>query len=582
MLDHLPLLKTLKHDQWVKPFLKHYKRTLVLAISLGILTFVCAGGLMFTSGFLISKSATRPDNILLVYVPIVLTRGFGIFRPAFRYAERLTSHNWVFKMTSEFRKKMYDSLEQDAVFFNSKYRLGDLLGLLSEDVAHIQNLYLRTIFPNFVAWGVYTIIIVGLGCISPLMGLTTLILFGLMIFAIPAWSVVINGARQEYEKQVKNDLYADLTDNVMGIVDWVFAQRNQEYVDEHLTSENKLFATQEALHRFERFRDFLMQVVILAIVLSLMIWGAAKLGGQYGGPANWIAAFVLAVFPLEDALASLPAAAQETNVYVDSLKRLNQLPPVSEGKAEQLSVQKPLDLKIQNLHYTYPGTDKEVLRGLNLSIPTGQKVAILGKSGSGKSTLASLIRGDRQPSLGDITLARIPTHDYGDQIAKYIGVINQSPYLFNTTILNNLRIGNENATIDDVWQILDQVGLRQMIESLPQGLETMVDSAGLRFSGGERHRLALARILLANTPIVLLDEPTVGLDPVTEREVMDTFFSNLQGKTLIWITHHLQGIDAMDRVLFIEDGELAMDGHPAELAKTNERYQRLKAVDEGR
>lgn len=582
MLDHLPLLKTLKHDQWVKPFLKHYKRTLVLAISLGILTFVCAGGLMFTSGFLISKSATRPDNILLVYVPIVLTRGFGIFRPVFRYAERLTSHNWVFKMTSEFRKKMYDSLEQDAVFFNSKYRLGDLLGLLSEDVAHIQNLYLRTIFPNFVAWGVYTIIIVGLGCISPLMGLTTLILFGLMIFAIPAWSVVINGARQEYEKQVKNDLYADLTDNVMGIVDWVFAQRNQEYVDEHLTSENKLFATQEALHRFERFRDFLMQVVILAIVLSLMIWGAAKLGGQYGGPANWIAAFVLAVFPLEDALASLPAAAQETNVYVDSLKRLNQLPPVSEGKAEQLSVQKPLDLKIQNLHYTYPGTDKEVLRGLNLSIPTGQKVAILGKSGSGKSTLASLIRGDRQPSLGDITLARIPTHDYGDQIAKYIGVINQSPYLFNTTILNNLRIGNENATIDDVWQILDQVGLRQMIESLPQGLETMVDSAGVRFSGGERHRLALARILLANTPIVLLDEPTVGLDPVTEREVMDTFFSNLQGKTLIWITHHLQGIDAMDRVLFIEDGELAMDGHPAELAKTNERYQRLKAVDEGR
>lgn len=582
MLDHLPLLKTLKHDQWVKPFLKHYKRTLVLAISLGILTFVCAGGLMFTSGFLISKSATRPDNILLVYVPIVLTRGFGIFRPVFRYAERLTSHNWVFKMTSEFRKKMYDSLEQDAVFFNSKYRLGDLLGLLSEDVAHIQNLYLRTIFPNFVAWGVYTIIIVGLGCISPLMGLTMLILFGLMIFAIPAWSVVINGARQEYEKQVKNDLYADLTDNVMGIVDWVFAQRNQEYVDEHLTSENKLFATQEALHRFERFRDFLIQVVILAIVLSLMIWGAAKLGGQYGGPANWIAAFVLAVFPLEDALASLPAAAQETNVYVDSLKRLNQLPPVSEDKAEQLSVQKPLDLKIQNLHYTYPGTDKEVLRGLNLSIPTGQKVAILGKSGSGKSTLASLIRGDRQPSLGDITLARIPTHDYGDQIAKYIGVINQSPYLFNTTILNNLRIGNENATIDDVWQILDQVGLRQMIESLPQGLETMVDSAGLRFSGGERHRLALARILLANTPIVLLDEPTVGLDPVTEREVMDTFFSNLQGKTLIWITHHLQGIDAMDRVLFIEDGELAMDGHPAELAKTNERYQRLKAVDEGR
>ena len=202
MRNKFPLLKMLKTDHWVKPFLRHYKRTLVLAITLGILTFVCAGGLMFTSGFLISKSATRPENILLVYVPIVLTRGFGIFRPVMRYAERLTSHNWVFKMTSEFRKKMYDSLEQDAVFFNSKYRLGDILGLLSEDVAHIQNLYLRTIFPNFVAWGLYAIIVVSLGILSPAMGLVMLVLFGLIIFALPLWSVVVNGARQEYEKRV--------------------------------------------------------------------------------------------------------------------------------------------------------------------------------------------------------------------------------------------------------------------------------------------------------------------------------------------------------------------------------------------
>ena len=119
-MHKIPLLRALKNDRWVKPFLTHYKRTLYLAIGLGILTFICAGGLMFVSGYLISKSATHPFNILAVYVPIVITRGFGIFRPVFRYAERLTSHNWVFKMTSEFREKMYDSLEQDAVFFNSK------------------------------------------------------------------------------------------------------------------------------------------------------------------------------------------------------------------------------------------------------------------------------------------------------------------------------------------------------------------------------------------------------------------------------------------------------------------------------
>ena len=181
MLNKIPILRSLKNDHWVKPFLKRYKKTLILAIFLGILTFVCGAGLMFCAGYLISKAATMPENILLIYVPIVLTRAFGIARPAVRYVERLVSHNWVLKMTSSFRKKLYDSLEVDAVFFNSKYQLGDILGLLADDVSHIQNLYLRSIFPMFVAWGLYALIVVGLGILSPLMGLWMLILFGLMI-----------------------------------------------------------------------------------------------------------------------------------------------------------------------------------------------------------------------------------------------------------------------------------------------------------------------------------------------------------------------------------------------------------------
>ena len=193
MFNKIPLIKALKHDQWVKPFLKRYRWTLVIAISLGIITFICGAGLMFSAGFLISKSATRPENILLVYVPIVLTRAFGIARPAFRYVERLVSHNWVLKMTSQLRQKLYNVLEHDAVFFNSKYQLGDILGLLSDDVHHIQNLYLRTLFPMFVAWGLYAMIVIAFGVLSPLMGLWMLLVFGLIILGIPFWSIVING-----------------------------------------------------------------------------------------------------------------------------------------------------------------------------------------------------------------------------------------------------------------------------------------------------------------------------------------------------------------------------------------------------
>lgn len=313
-MNKIPLLKAMKHDRWVKPFLKRYKWTLVLAITLGIVTFICASGLMFTAGYLISKSATMPFNILLVYVPIVLTRAFGIFRPVTNYFERLVSHNWVLKMTSAFRKKLYDSLEQDAVFFNSKYRIGDILGLLSEDVAHIQNLYLRTIFPMLVAFGLYAIIVIGMGIISPLMGLLMLVLFGLIIIAVPVWSVLVNGARQQLEKQYTNTLYADLTDNIMGITDWVFAGRSADYLQHYDQSEKNVLASQKAMKRFEHWRDFILQVMILLVVVSLIIWGAARFGGHWGGSANWIAAFVLCVFPLDEVLSSLPAAAQELSL----------------------------------------------------------------------------------------------------------------------------------------------------------------------------------------------------------------------------------------------------------------------------
>ena len=211
----------------------------------------------------------------------------------------------------------------------------------------------------------------------------------------------------------------------------------------------------------------------------------------------------------------------------------------------------------------------------------GQTLGLVGRSGAGKSTLAALLRGDRVPAKGHVTLNGIDTSKFGDQMSNYFSIINQTPYLFNTSIANNLRLGNEDATDEQLWDVLERVGLANMVKKLPNQLETMVQEAGLRFSGGERHRLALARILLKDAPIILLDEPTVGLDPITEQAVINTIMTQLKDKTLIWITHHLQGIDLMDQVIFIEDGELNMQGSPAELWKNEERYRQLKKADQG-
>ncbi|WP_288745019.1 thiol reductant ABC exporter subunit CydC [uncultured Enterococcus sp.] len=577
----IPLFQSLKHDQWVKPFLHHYKRVLYLALFLGFMTFFCAGALMFTSGYLISRSASLPENILMIYIPIVLTRAFGIGRPVFRYVERLTSHNWVLKMTSKLRLQLYNTLEKDAIFFKRTYRMGDILGLLAEDINHIQNLYLRTIFPTIIAWVLYCFVVIGLGFVSLWFALMMLVLFLGLVVVFPLVSVLRNGARQEREKQVKNALYVDLTDNVMGVSDWIFSQRSQEYVDTYLANEQELYDVQNELRQFNRRRNFLFQLYIGLMAVSLILWTSQRFVGNHGGAANWIAAFVLSLFPLIDAFAVLPDAAQETNVYKDSLDRLNALNGKDQPEPKKVMVDST-DIHLSDVSFHYENDTKVVLNQLNLTIPQGQHVAILGRSGSGKSTLATLIRGDLTPTAGSLTLGGVLTSSFGDQMAQYIGVIQQTPYLFHTTILNNLRIGNEDASVEEVWHVLERVGLKELVQRLPDGLQTMVDEAGLRFSGGERHRMALARILLQDTPIVLLDEPTVGLDPITEQALIETFFDELAEKTVIWVTHHLQGIDQMERVIFIEDGQIELSGSPAELAATNARYQRLKAIDEGR
>lgn len=166
-------------------------------------------------------------------------------------------------------------------------------------------------------------------------------------------------------------------------------------------------------------------------------------------------------------------------------------------------------------------------------------------------------------------------------MACMVGIIEQKPHLFNQTLRENLLVGRVDATDAELERVLDDVGLTPLLNRLSCGLDTVVDEAGLRFSGGERHRIALARVLLARVPVVVLDEPFAGLDPATERALVEVMFKTLGGRTVIMITHHLQGVSLCDRVVLLEDGVFALDGAPADLARTSDRYRRLLALDAG-
>lgn len=577
------LKRTWKRDTWVKPFFKQYRKVLALALFLGLVTFVFAAGLMFTSGYLISGAAEVPDSILVLNLPLIFVRIFGAGKPALQYLERLCSHDWVLRMTSGLRLKLYRVLEADALFFRATHRTGDVLGLLAEDIGHIQNLYLRTVFPTVIAYLLYFVLIAGLGFVSPFLALAMLLLLGVVVFLVPLVSVLVNGARRARYKEMRNELYAELTDNVLGVSDWVFAQRGDAYLSRYKSAERAMKEIARAEDRFDRARDLAAQAVFGVTAVVLVLWAGAHFGGQHGGAANWIAAFVLGFFPLIEAFAPLSSAAVDAFGYADSVARLNDLAdPSAAAPAEEPPLPAgPLDIRLDGVSYAYPGSARSVLDDLSLHVGQGQKLAILGRSGAGKSTLATLVRGDVAPDAGAVTLGGVPCARFGDAMASYIGVIQQNTYLFNMTVLENLRIGRADATEEEVWDVLEQVGLRAMVERLPQGLSTMVDEAGLRFSGGERHRIALARVLLQDVPVVILDEPTVGLDPLTERALLDTVLRALDGKTVIMITHHLAGVGAMDRVVFLEHGRIELDGAPDELARTSERYRSLLAFDCG-
>lgn len=592
-----------KNDTWVRPYLGRYKRTLALAIGLGAITVFFAAALMFTSGWLIGGSAEMPYSILLLGTPLLCVRIFGVGKPVLQYAERLTSHDWVLRMTSSLRVKLYRAFDEQGIFFRSTHRLGNALGFLAEDIGHVQNLYLRTVLPTAIAWILGLLLVIAFGFFSWWTGLLVLLILAVELVIVPLVSVSVNGVHQAKHKTLKAQLYADLTDDVMGITDWILSGRRHDYLERHAAIQSALRELERKAHTFDRRRDLVLQILFALGALLVIAWAAMQFGEQGHTNANWILAFILGYFPLLDAFTPLSSAAVEARSHQDAVERLNALPHVagngtgsnnrspvpqtaSDGSNSQPSVpqtapDQPLDLVLQNVHFAYSGSSRETIRGIDLTIRQGERIAVLGKSGAGKSTLALLLRGDLAPSTGSISVGGVTCSALGNDAARYFGVIQQSTYLFNTTLRDNLLIADPHASDAALLSTLSRVGLDTLLQHLPEGLDTMVDEAGLRFSGGERHRIALARILLQDAPIVILDEPMVGLDPATEHQVLSTLFDVLRDKTLIMVTHHLQGVSHMDRVLFLQDGRIAIDGSPQQLAETNDYYQRLIALDRG-
>ena len=570
----------------IRTEIKKNKSVMTLVVVLGILSTVSGAALMYVSGFLISKSSLRIGNILMLQVPTVLTRTFSLSQSTFAYLQRLTSHNLVLGIIEKMRSRVYKILEPHALKLKKEYKSGDLLGLIAEDIEHLQNIYLKTIFPSIVSLVLYVIFVVLMfGYDMSYAILATL--FGLfIIFIVPFVSLTFTRRNFQVMKEAKYDLYKNFTSAIFGISDWISSNRVNDFMNEYQEKETRLLKKETKIKIFVHFRENLVNF-IAGLTVFYMIYSCWNMTLNDSIENVYIASFCMMALSVMSVSVMTSESVAHIPGYEVSIKRVKDF---YANEQDDVDIDKALENKegnvidIENVTFAYEN-GKNVLDNISLSIKKGEKVAILGRSGVGKSTLVKLLTGTYTDYTGSISvLGKVPTEK---MLGTKISLLNQKPYLFDMTIRENLKLAlldkKEEVTDDEInskiEESLEKSQLTRLISELPEGINTNVFETGSRFSGGERQRIAFARTLIQNNELLLLDEPTVGLDPKTEHELLKTIFETNRDKTIVWITHHLNSIKYMDRIIFIKDGKVEMNGTHEELYQTNEKYRKLYDMD---
>lgn len=569
--------------QWVLPYVKKQKGLVLLTLLFGFLGIGSGVMLLFVSGYLISKSALRPENIMLVYVPIVAVRAFSIGQALFLYLERLVGHDVVLRIVENMRTKLYKIIEPQALFLRSRYQSGHLFGMVSDDIEQLQNLYLRTIFPSTIALLLYSIIIFVFGLFDLIFALLLIFLLGVLVFLIPIVSLAVTRRRHIQIKHRRSRLYERLTSAVFGVMDWQASGRKHEFLDRYRQEHDALQREEDKVKRWHHLRDGVIQMTIGIVIIATMAWASVQ-AGEGVISSTVIAAFVLMMMSVTDSFSTVSSSIELLPAYEDSLRRMSKIESYPENERERKSQNQSqatehVAIELQHVSYRYPNTSKDTIVNASLTVSRGENIALLGKSGTGKSTMIQLITGIVKPYKGSIFVNGVQADR--SLLGKEIAVLNQKPHLFDTTVGNNIRIGRPNATDEEIWYVLEQAQLADFIASLRVGLDTPMREMGGRFSGGERQRIALARVLLQNTPIVIFDEPTIGLDPETESTLLTTMFQATTNKTLIFVTHHLASIEKMDQIVFLKNGTVGMKGTHEQLLRENEMYNHLYRLDKG-
>ncbi|WP_308388833.1 thiol reductant ABC exporter subunit CydC [Acidithiobacillus sp. AMEEHan] len=541
---------------------------------LSLLTILANFGLMTLSGWFLASAALAglggwaTLNQYNFFLPAAGVRAFATTRVLSRWLERIVTHEATFRLLSRLRVWFYTRIEPLAPAGLQGYRSGDLLSRLVADIDTLNNFYLRVFTPFLVA-GLATLLMAGFFALYAWsIGLALLVLLALTGLLLPLLSERL-GARSSAEiTRIQAEMRTQIVDALQGMGEILTANAAGR-VQEQLLQENAaLLARQRRLAGVAGIgtagMSFMANLTLWVILLL-----AIPLVARHSLPPAELPMFALGTMAAFEAVLALPLAFQflgQTQAAARRIFEIADQEPLFPDAPLPLPEPSTFDIEINELYLRYPEARGDALRGLNLQVRQGERIAILGATGAGKSSIANLLLRFYDYQAGSARLGGRELRDYpGDQLRQYFALLSQRSHLFHSTIRDNLLLAKGDAEEDELWAALRQAQLAEFVEGLPQGLDNIVGEGGVNLSGGQARRIAIARTVLKNSPILILDEPSEGLDALTEAKFLQDLRSLMKGRTVIYITHRLLGLEDMDRIYVMAEGRIQESGSYAEL-----------------
>lgn len=542
-----------------------YRGWMVAGILIALLTLIANVALMALAGWFITAMAVAGAAGIAInyFAPAALIRLSAIVRTAGRYSERLVNHEATFRLIAELRVWFYRHLEPLAPAGLQLYHSGDLLSRLRADIDALDNLYVRVLVPVAVAAISAVLFFIFLLLHDPLLALSGLVFLLLAGAILPIWSQAQGRGPGRRLADDEAELRAAVIDGVQGMAELTIYGANERQARRVDDLGRRLIADQSKLSS-----DHGLTQAAVGLSAHLSLWVLLWLGipmvhdGTLMPPQlAMLALFTLASF---EAVAPLPHAFQLLGRSLAAARRLftvvDTRPAVAEPTTPSPRPER-FDIQFNGVGFSYPGAAEPAVSDIHLEVPEGTRAAVVGATGSGKSTLFNLLLRFWGPDTGDIRIGGYSIADFqGDDLRGHIAVVSQQTHLFDTTIRENLLIAAPDASQEDIDAACRVAQIDEFITELPDGYDTWVGETGVRLSGGQARRIAVARALLKDAPILLLDEPTEGLDAETERSLMQALDRLMIGRTVLLITHRPAGLDWVDRVLVLDQGREVAHG----------------------